>query len=208
MMQLKTLDTNAELTVSEDCFGATFRPALVHQAVTAYATRGRSGTSAQKSRGQVRGGGRKPWRQKGTGRARAGSNRSPIWRGGGVIHPASDRVYDVKLNKKMYRQALRCVFSELLRCERLHVVESFTLNEPKTRLAREKFENLGLTHVLVLVKEQEENLYLAVRNLTQHDICEVDAVSMPMLLGYDHVLLTREALESLEKRLGAEVGSS
>ena len=204
-MQLTTLDTSAPVAVSERCFGAEFRAPLVHQAVVAQAARARAGTAAQKNRSQVRGGGRKPWRQKGTGRARAGSTRSPIWRGGGAAHPPTGRSHRVKLNRKMHRQALRCVLSELLRQKRLHVVEAFSLAEPRTRLAREKFAQYGLApRVLVLTHALEPNAHLAVRNLAQHDLCEVAAVSLPMLLYYDHVLLTREALAQLDGRLGAE----
>ena len=201
-MEVTTLDTQAPVTLSERSFGAEFREALVHQTVTACAARARAGTSQQKSRGMVRGGGAKPWRQKGTGRARAGSNRSPLWRGGGVVHPAVNRAYRVKMNKKMYRQAMRSIFSELLRGGRLHVVDAFDLAAPKTRLAREKLDGFGLSRVLILVEKMEANLYLAVRNLVGHDACEVDAVTALSLLRYDHVMLTRGALDRLEKRLG------
>lgn len=201
-MEVTTLDTQAPVTLSERSFGAEFRAALVHQAVVACAARARAGTARQKSRGMVRGGGAKPWRQKGTGRARAGSNRSPLWRGGGVTHPAAGRNYRLKVNRKMYRQALRSIFSELLRGERLHVVESFELAEPKTRLARAKLDGFGLSRVLILVEKMEANLYLAVRNLVGHDACEVGAVTPLSLLRYDHVMLTRGALERLERNLG------
>ena len=201
-MEVTTLDTQVPVALSEHAFGAEFRGALVHQAVVACAARARAGSSQQKSRGMVRGGGAKPWRQKGTGRARAGSNRSPLWRGGGVAHPAVSRSYRVKMNKKMYRQALRSIFSELLRGARLHVVEQFELAAPKTRLAREKLDGFGLSRVLILVEKMEANLYLAVRNLVGHDACEVDAATPLSLLRYDHVMLTRGALEQLERRLG------
>ena len=201
-MELETRDTQAPVTLADECFGVAFHEALVHQAVATYAQRGRQGTSAQKNRSAVRGGGSKPWRQKGTGRARAGSIRSPIWRGGGLAHPATGRVYEVKLNKKMYRHAMRSIFSELLRQERLHVVESFDLPEPKTRLAREKLESLGLTRTLVLVEHMEPNVFLAMRNLPNYDACEVSAVDPVSLLRYEHVVVTRLALDLLERRLG------
>lgn len=201
-MKLKTRDTKKAVTLADECFDVAFHEALVHQAVVTYAQRGRQGNSAQKNRAAVRGGGAKPWRQKGTGRARAGSIRSPIWRGGGLAHPATNRTYNAKLNKKMYRHAMRSIFSELLRQERLHVVESFDLPEPKTRLAREKLEELGLTSVLILVERMEPNVFLAVRNLPDYDACEVSAVDPVSLLRYEHVVATRSALNLLEQRLG------
>lgn len=201
-MELKTRDTQVAVTVADECFAVAFHEALVHQAVVTYAQRGRQGTSAQKNRAAVRGGGSKPWRQKGTGRARAGSIRSPIWRGGGLAHPASNRTYEAKLNRKMYRHAMRSICSELLRRERLHVVESFDLPEPKTRLAREKLEGLGLSGVLILVERMEPNVFLAVRNLPDYDVCEANAVDPVSLLRYEHVLITRPALNLLQQRLG------
>lgn len=201
-MEVKTRDTQAAVTLADECFDVAFHEALIHQAVVAYAQRGRQGTSAQKTRAAVRGGGTKPWRQKGTGRARAGSIRSPIWRGGGVIHPAANRTYKAKLNKKMYRHAMRSIFSELLRQERLHVVESFDLPEPKTRLARQKLDELGLNSTLILVERMEPNVFLAMRNLPDYDACEVSAVDPVSLLRYEHVVATRPALELLEQRLG------
>ena len=201
-MELKTRDTQAVVNVADECFGVAFHEALIHQAVVTYAQRGRQGDSAQKTRGEVRGGGAKPWKQKGTGRARAGSIRSPIWRGGGVTHAATSRTYKAKMNKKMYRHAMRSIFSELLRQERLHVVESFDLPEPKTRLARERLEGYGLSSVLILVERMETNVFLAVRNLPDYDACEVNAVDPVSLLRYEHVLITQSALSLLEKRLG------
>ena len=203
-MNLTLLDTKTEVAIADDCFQARFNEPLVHQAVVTYAQRGRSGTSAQKSRSYVRGGGIKPWRQKGTGRARAGSIRSPLWRGGGVVHPAQNRTYNPKLNKKMYRQALRSIFSELLRQERLHVVESFDLAEPKTRLAREKVDALGLSNMLVLVEKMEQNLFMAMRNLPDCDICEIDAADPVALVRYENILLTHGALMQLQQRLAGK----
>lgn len=201
-MKLETLDTKAAVTVADECFDVAFHEALVHQAVVTYAQRGRRGSSAQKNRSAARGGGAKPWRQKGTGRARAGTIRSPIWRGGGLAHPARNRAYDAKMNKKMYRHAMRSIFSELLRRKRLHVVESFDLPEPKTRLAREKLDGLGLSSVLILVERMEPNVFLAVRNLPDYDACEVGAVDPVSLLRHENVLVTQSALSLLETRLG------
>ncbi len=201
-MEMMTRDAMTAVTLADECFAVEFHEALVHQAVVTYARRGRAGTVARKNRAAVRGGGAKPWRQKGTGRARAGSVRSPIWRGGGIAHPPNDRSYDAKMNKKMYRRAMRSIFSELLRQERLHVVESFDLPEPKTRLAREKLEKLGLTGALVLVERMEPNVFLAMRNLPNQDACEVGAVDPVSLLRYERVVVTRSALAPLERRLG------
>ena len=204
-MELKTRDTQAAVTLAETCFGVDFHEALVHQAVVAYARAGRSGTATQKNRSAVRGGGAKPWRQKGTGRARAGTIRSPIWRGGGLAHPAGNRSYKTKLNKKMYRHAMRSILSELLRQERLHVVESFELPEPKTRLALEKLgkiEGLDQGSVLILVEKMEPNVHLAVRNLPDHEVCEAAGVDPVSLLRHEHVLATRAAVAALEQRLG------
>ena len=201
-MELKTLDAQATVVLPDECFGVAFHEALAHQAVVTYAQRGRQGGVKQKNRAAVRGGGAKPWRQKGTGRARAGSIRSPIWRGGGAAHPAGGRSYKTKMNKKMYRHAMRSIFSELLRQGHLHVVESFDLPEPKTRLAKEKFNGYGLSSVLVLVESMEPNVFLAVRNLPDYEVCEINAVDPISLMRYEHILITRPALSLLEKRLG------
>lgn len=201
-MKIKLRDTQAAVTVADECFDAAFHEALVHQAVRTYAQGARQGDAAQKNRAAVRGGGAKPWRQKGTGRARAGSIRSPIWRGGGVAHPGGKRNYKLKMNRKMFRQAMRSIFSELLRRERMHVVEDFALPEPKTRLAREKLEAYGLPNALILVDKMEPNVYLAVRNLKNYDACEAQAADPVSLLRYEHVLVTQAALGQIEKRLG------
>ncbi len=203
-MQIEVRDTKATMTVADECFDATYREALVHQVVVTYAQRGRQGDAAQKNRAAVRGGGAKPWRQKGTGRARAGSIRSPLWRGGGVTHPSSKRIYNPKLNKKMYRQAMRSIFSELLRQGRLHVIEEFTLTEPKTRIAHEKLAQLGLKSALILVDKMDENVFLAIRNMPHFDACEATAADPVNLLRYEQVVATRAALNQIEARLGGE----
>ncbi len=204
MMEIKTRDTAAAVTLADACFGVPFHQALVHQAVTSHAQRGRAGSASQKTRAEVRGGGAKPWRQKGTGRARAGSIRSPIWRGGGAAHPAGGQNFKGKLNKKMYRHAMRSIVSELLRLERLHVVESFAISEPKTKLAQAELARLELSNVLVLVDELEPNTALAMRNMTQCELREASRVDPISLLRYEHVVLTRAALTVLEQRLGIE----
>ena len=201
-MELKTRDTQTAVTVADTCFDVAFHEALIHQAVVNYARRARQGDSAQKNRAARSGGGIKPWRQKGTGRARTGSIRNPIWRGGGIVHPATSRTYNTKMNRKMYRHALRSIFSELLRQGRLHVVEEFDLPEPKTRLACEKFQEYGLSSVLILVERMEQNVFLAVRNLRDHEACEISAVDPVSLLRHENVMITRAALGLLEQRLG------
>ena len=192
--------------VSEVAFGQAFNEALVHQAVVAYLAGGRQGTKAQKSRADARGGGRKPWRQKGGGRARAGSIRSPLWRGGGRTFAARPRDHAVKLNRKMYRGALRCIFAELVRQHRLQAVPpSFlSLATPKTKTLAEKLDPLvanGQRDVLVVAKEVSQNLYLAARNLRGVEVCDVEAVNPVNLIGHGQVLVTVDALKAIEERL-------
>ncbi|RMG29856.1 MAG: 50S ribosomal protein L4 [Gammaproteobacteria bacterium] len=188
--------------VSDRAFGREFNEPLVHQVVTAYMAGARAGTKAQKNRSAVRGGGAKPWRQKGTGRARAGTIRSPLWRGGGKVFAAQPRDYSQKVNRKMYRGALASILSELLRQGRLIVVESFTVEQPKTRLVREKLREMGLEDVLIVTEALDENLYLAARNLYHVGVLEVDAVDPVSLIGYEKVLMTLPALRRIEEKLG------
>lgn len=189
------------LEVSDDAFGAGFNEALVHQVVTAYLAGGRAGTKAQKTRAEVRGGGRKPWRQKGTGRARAGSIRSPIWVGGGRAFAAVPRDHAHKVNRKMYRAALRSMFSELIRQERLVVVDSLALESPRTKDLVARLKELGLDRVLILVDRYEDNLLLAARNLPFVDVVDVQGVDPVSLIRYDHVLATAGAVKAVEERL-------
>ena len=204
MMEIKTRDTSAPVTLADACFDVPYHQALVHQAVVTHAQCGRANGASQKTRAEVRGGGAKPWAQKGTGRARAGSIRSPIWRGGGAAHPAGRQNFKIKINKKMYRHAMRSIVSELLRLERLHVVESFSVSEPKTKLAQAELARLDLPNVLILVDELERSTVLAMRNLPHCELQEAGRVNPVALLRCDHVVLTRAALVVLEKRLGAE----
>jgi len=180
---------------------AEFREALVHQVVTAYLSGARAGTKAQKNRAAVRGGGAKPWRQKGTGRARAGTIRSPIWVGGGRAFAAKPRKYDQKVNKKMYRAALRSVLSELVRQDRLVVVEDFNVDAPKTKLLAARLKELGLDDVLLLNEAFDENLFLAARNLPNVGICDVGSVDPVVLIRFQKVLITLPALKLIEERL-------
>lgn len=190
-----------QVSVSDDVFGRDFNEPLVHQVVTAYMAGARSGTKAQKTRSQVRGGGAKPWRQKGTGRARSGTIRSPIWRGGGKVFAARPQNHAQKVNRKMYRSALRSILSELIRQERLVVVDSFGVDEPKTRLLVTQLDKLGLEDVLIITGEPDENLYLAARNLFSVAVCDPDNADPVSLIGFDKVLMTVAALQKFEEKL-------
>ena len=199
-MKLK-MQGSGSVDVAESTFGAEFNEALVHQVVTAYLAGARAGTKAQKNRAAARGGGAKPWRQKGTGRARAGTIRSPIWVGGGRTFAAQPRNHDQKVNKKMYRAALRSVFSELVRQDRLVVVESLELEAPKTKLLAGKLGDLGLDDVLVLNEAFDENVFLAARNLPNVGICDAGSIDPVVLIRFEKVLITLPALKLVEERL-------
>jgi large subunit ribosomal protein L4 len=190
------------LKISKDVFGCEYNEPLIHQVVTAFMSAGRAGTAAQKTRAEVRGGGCKPWAQKGSGRARAGSTRSPIWRKGGVTFAAKPRSYEQKVNKKMYRAAIKSIFSELIRLERLLVIESFSVETPKTRDLLAQLANLKVgTNVLIITDNVEENLYLAARNLHKVDVRDVAAVDPVALVGTEKVLITESALKQFEELL-------
>ena len=199
-MKLK-MQGSGSVDVAEATFGAEFNEALVHQVVTAYLAGARAGTKAQKNRAAARGGGAKPWRQKGTGRARAGTIRSPIWVGGGRAFAAQPRNYDQKVNKKMYRAALRSVLSELVRQDRLVVIESLELEAPKTKLLANKLKDLGLDNVLVLNEAFDENVFLAARNLPNVGICDAASIDPVVLIRFEKVLITLPALKLIEERL-------
>ncbi len=187
--------------LSENNFGREFNETLVHQVVTAYMAAARSGTKAQKSRSAVSGGGAKPWRQKGTGRARAGTIRSPLWRGGGKTFAATPRDYAQKVNKKMYRSALRSILSELVRQERLIVVDKFAVDEPKTKQLNEKLKNMGITNALIVADSVDDNLYLSARNLAHVDVCAAKRVDPVSLVGFEKVIMTVPAVNELEEML-------
>lgn len=187
---------------SDAVFGSAFNEALVHQVVTAFMAGARAGTRAQKTRSEVRGGGQKPWRQKGTGRARAGTARSPLWRGGGVTFAARPQDYTQKVNKKMYRGALRAILSELVRLDRLIVVDDFKVDMPKTKQLAEKLKSLNLNDVLIVTDEVDENLYLAARNMYKVGVCDVAAVDPVSLIGFESVLMTVGAVRRFEEWLG------
>lgn len=200
-MNIITKDTKQNITVDDKVFNREYNEGLVHQTVTAVLNSYRSGNSAQKTRSEVRGGGRKPWNQKGSGRARAGTIRSPIWRSGGVTFASKKRDYAPKLNKKMYKAALCAIFSELLRQERLHVVENLSCSEPKTKAFLTLMDGYQVNNALILVHDFGETEYLASRNLPQFDICDVEFMDPYSLLRFEHVLITAEALKLVEELL-------
>lgn len=203
-MELKIVTPQGEngaVAVSDEAFAKEFNQDLVHQTVVAYMAAGRQGSKAQKTRSEVSGGGKKPWRQKGTGRARAGTIRSPIWRSGGVTFAASPRNFEQKLNKKMYRAAMRSILSELVRQERLIVVESFDLEQPKTKLLVQRLAEFDLSNVLIVSEDLSDSLYLASRNLHKVDVRDSQSVDPVSLIGFDKVLVTVASLKKLEETL-------
>ena len=191
-----------KVAVSDVAFAREFNEDLVHQVVTAYLAGARQGTRAQKNRSDVRGGGKKPWRQKGTGRARAGTIRSPIWRGGGATFAARPQDHSQKVNRKMYRAALGSIMSELARQDRLVVVESLGVEEPKTKLLAKQLEDYGVDNVLIVADQVDQNLYLAARNLRKVDVRDVAGVDPVSLISYDKVMVTVDAVKKFEEMLG------
>ena len=201
-MQLKLADGKQSVDIPEAIFGAAFNQALIHQVVIAYMASSRAGTRAQKTRSEVRGGGAKPWRQKGTGRARAGSIRSPLWRGGGIVFAARPQNHSQKVNRKMFRAAMRSILAELLRQDRLVAVNDFELEGPKTRDLAARLREMGIARALVVTAQWHENLVMASRNLvgvTATDVAHLDPVS---LVGAEKVVITTEALKKLQEWLG------
>ncbi|MBK4775779.1 50S ribosomal protein L4 [Candidatus Pantoea edessiphila] len=200
-MELILQDKKSNITVSEATFGCFFNEALIHQVVVAYASGARQGTKAQKNRSEVSGSGKKPWRQKGTGRARAGSLRSPIWRSGGVTFAAKPRNYSQKVNKKMYRGALKSIFSEMIRQNRLLIFESFSVELPKTKLLLEKLKNLPSRTVLIVTSVLDKNLFLSSRNLYKVNVKTVVNVDPISLIISDKVIITADAIKQIEGML-------
>lgn len=200
-MKLKTQSGKA-VSLSDATFARDFNEGLVHQAVVAYMAGGRAGSKANKSRSEVRGGGAKPWNQKGTGRARAGTIRSPIWRSGGVTFAAKPRDYSQKMNRKQYRAAMQCIFSELVRQQRLVLVDKFTVDEVKTRTVVNKLKELSLHNVLIVTEDVDEKLYLSVRNIPYIGICDVEALDPASLVRFEKVLMTVDVAKKLEGWLG------
>ena len=200
-MKLKIVNGGAELQVSDAAFGQKFNEALVHQVITAYRNAGRAGTKAQLTKAEVRGGGKKPWAQKGTGQARAGSSRSPIWVGGGRAFAAKPRSFEQKVNRKMYRGAIVSMLSELARTDRLVVANDIPLEAPKTKLLATQLKKWELGKVLIVVEALDEKLFLAARNLPHVEVLEVSRLNPLSLASYDKVLATVGAVKMIEERL-------
>jgi large subunit ribosomal protein L4 len=194
-------ESGASLQVSDAVFGAEYKPGLVHQVVTSYLATARSGTKAQKNRSAVRGGGAKPYRQKGTGRARAGTSRSPLWRGGGVVFAAQPKSYAQKVNRKMYRGAMRSILSELARQGRLVVLPELSLSAPKTKELNQRLRDLELSDVLILVDGFDDPVFLAGRNLPNVDVMAAQEADPVSLIAFEEVLATEAAVRKLEGRL-------
>lgn len=193
-----------KIDVSANAFGRDFNEALVHQVITAYMAGGRSGTRAQKTRAEVSGGGIKPWAQKGTGRARAGTIRSPLWRTGGIVFAAKPQDFTQKVNRKMYRGAMSSILSELVRLNRLVIVKDaeIALATPKTKDLIQRLSTYGITDALVVIKDWDTNLYLASRNLAKVDVCEVNKLDPVSLVKFKTVIITEAAVRQLEEVLG------
>ena len=201
-VQLKNAKPASEIELSDAAFARDYNEALVHQVVTAYMAAGRAGTKAQKTRAEVRGGGKEPWSQKGTGQARAGSIRSPIWVGGGKAFAARPRDYSQKVNRKMYRAAMQTMVSQLVRDDRLVAVESIELSAPRTKVLISKLAEYGVSRALILVEAYEEKLFLAARNIPHVEVMAVTALDPLSLVKHDKVVATVGALKLLDQRLG------
>jgi len=200
-MELKMINSKKKLDLADEVFACEFNEALIHQVVTAYMAAGRAGTKSQKTRAEVRGGGAKPWRQKGTGQARAGTIRSPIWRTGGKVFAAKPRSFKQKVNKKMHKGALRSIFSELIRQERVLIVDDFQIDMPKTKVLLKKLNDMNIDgNVVIITNSVEESLYLAARNLPQVQLRDAatSAIDPVILVGTGKVIITESAVKELE----------
>ncbi|HAT7074056.1 TPA: 50S ribosomal protein L4 [Legionella pneumophila] len=200
-MEITTIDTKSKLKLNKEIFAYTYNEGLVHQAVVAFMNNARSGNSAQKTRSEVSGGGKKPWNQKGTGRARAGTIRSPLWRSGGVTFASKKRDYSQKLNKKMYKRALRSIISELCRTGNLVVVNDFQCDNHKTKDFLKKMNQMEISNALIIMSEVGENEYLGSRNLIDYDICDVTTIDPVSLLRFEKVVVTEAAIKKIEEQL-------
>ena len=201
-MEINILPNNEKINLSDACFGVDYKKTLVHQVITSYFSNGRENYSSQKNRSDVRGGGKKPWKQKGTGRARAGTTRGPIWRGGGVTFASGTRNYAEKVNKKMYNGAMRSIMSELLRTDKIVAIDKIELSEIKTKEINNILKSHDLNSVLIVTKNIDEKLFLSARNIKNVGIATVDYLDPPMMLSYKKVLIVKEALISFEERYG------
>ena len=203
-MDLQLHNSKETIAVSDAVFGLEYKESLIHQLVTAYMAGGRSGTVAQKNRSAVRGGGAKPWNQKGTGRARAGTSRSPLWRSGGITLAARPRDYSQKVNKKMYRTGIRSMLSELNRQQRLIVVEDITVDAPKTKQMSAKLAELDVSKTLIITETGDESLYLSARNLPNVEVTDVAGINPVNLARYNHVVATVGAIRAIEEALTSD----
>ena len=202
-MEINILPKNEKVILSEKCFGAEYKKTLVHQVITSYFSNGRENYSSQKNRSDVRGGGQKPWKQKGTGRARAGTTRGPIWRGGGVTFASGKRNYSEKINKKMYNGAMRSIMSELIRNDKVVALDKIDLKEIKTKTISNLLKEYNLESVLIVTNKIDEKLFLSARNIKNVGIATVDYLDPPLMLSFKKVLILKDALEGFEKRFGA-----
>ncbi len=200
-MDIAIHNSENKVSVSDDAFNASFNETLIHQVVTSYLSGARAGTRAQKNRAAVSGGGAKPWRQKGTGRARAGTIRSPIWRSGGVTFAATPQDHSKKLNKKMYRVGMRSLVSELVRRERLILIEELGVSEAKTKVMKARLEELGVQDALILTDGLDSNVYLAARNIPRIQVMDIAVVDPVSLVKPEYVVIEMSALKKLEERL-------
>ena len=202
-MEINILPKNEKINLSDNCFGVDYKKTLVHQVITSYFSNARENYSSQKNRSDVRGGGKKPWRQKGTGRARAGTTRGPIWRGGGVTFASGKRNFSEKINKKMYKVAMKSIMSELLRTDRVVAIDKIALKEIKTKEMYKILKKYDLKSVLIITNEIDEKLFLSARNIKDVGIATVDYLDPPLMLSYKKILIVKDALLSFEKRFGA-----
>jgi len=202
-MEINILPKNEKINLSDNCFGIDYKKTLVHQVITSYFSNARENYSSQKNRSDVRGGGKKPWRQKGTGRARAGTTRGPIWRGGGVTFASGKRNFSEKINKKMYNVAMKSIMSELLRKDRVVAIDKIALKEIKTKEMYKILKKYDLKSVLIVTNKIDEKLFLSARNIKDVGIATVDYLDPPLMLSYKKILIVKDALLSFEKRFGA-----
>ena len=202
-MEINILPKNEKIKLSDNCFAVEYKKTLVHQVITSYFSNARENYSSQKNRSDVRGGGKKPWRQKGTGRARAGTTRGPIWRGGGVTFASGKRNFSEKINKKMYNVAMKSIMSELLRTDRVIAIDKIDLKEIKTKEMHKILKKYDLKSVLIVTNEIDEKLFLSARNIKDVGIATVDYLDPPLMLSYKKILIVKDALLSFEKRFGA-----
>jgi len=201
-MEINILPKNESFKISDDCFNVDYKKTLVHQVITSYFSNGRDNLSSQKNRSDVRGGGKKPWRQKGTGRARAGTTRGPIWRGGGVTFASGKRDYSEKINKKMFKVAMKSIMSELIRLKRVTAIDEINLKEVKTKEVNKILNKYNLDSVLIVTNSIDEKLFLSARNIKNVGIATVDYLDPPLMLSFKNILIVKDALKGFEKRFG------